>query len=795
MKKVGIASCYFKGNYGSVLQAYATQKVLDNLGLDNETFNIDKNIDFKNGKKKFYKSQIVNFAFLKSKFGMVWIKIYKKLNKTLKKNLKQREEKFKEFRKEFNLTKNFYTYKELKDASNNYSSIIVGSDQLWLPVNVVADYYTLNWVKENVNKISYATSFGISEIPEKYRNLYKNFLNRIDYISVREESGCKLVENITDKKAKLVCDPTMLLTKQEWQELYGTKPIIKDNYIFCYFLGKNIEHRRFAERLKNETGYKIVSLNHCDEYVKYSDRFADITPYDVGPKEFLNLIKNAKYVCTDSFHGTVFSLINNKEFFTFERYKNKNNKISTNSRIYSLLKTMKLENRILKGNEEIQKIINQKIDFKKVNVQIENFRENSKKFLVEALQSSIEEQKENEKIKHINFNYKSECCGCTACKSICPKGAITMQEDEEGFLYSIIDKEKCINCGLCKTVCPIVQKRNNEKIQHAYIFQNSDEEIRKQSTSGGAFTAIAENIIEKGGIVYGAIFDDNFKVVHKGIDKKEDLYKFRNSKYVQSEIGDCYREIKQYLDADRYVCFSGTSCQIEGLKNFLQKDYKKLLLVDVVCRAVPSPLIWRKYLDLRKEDYKNIKSIYFRDKYYGYKYSNFSIYTDNKNNYHKGVESDPYLRAFFSNICDRPACYECVFKKQNRESDITLWDCFNVEKYNKKFDDDKGTTRILTNSDKGQQIIREIKKINRIEEIKVKDAVDGFLAMLQPVKYNIKRNQFFEDSKVLTNSQLFNKYFADTIKVKVERNARKILLKTGLYKKILNLGKKVRKRD
>ena len=195
MKKVGIASCYFKENYGSVLQAYATQKVLDNLGLDNETFNIDKNIDFKNGKKKFYKSQIVNFAFLKSKFGMVWIKIYKRLNKTLGKNLKQRKEKFKEFRKEFNLTKNFYTYKELKDASNNYSSIIVGSDQLWLPVNVVADYYTLNWVKENVNKISYATSFGISEIPEKYRNLYKNFLNRIDYISVREESGCKLVEN------------------------------------------------------------------------------------------------------------------------------------------------------------------------------------------------------------------------------------------------------------------------------------------------------------------------------------------------------------------------------------------------------------------------------------------------------------------------------------------------------------------------------------------------------------------------------------------------------------------------
>lgn len=798
MKKVGIVSCYFKNNYGSMLQAYATQKVLDNLKIDNETFNIEQNIDFENGKKKYYKSQIFNFSFIKSKIGMIGLKAYRKLNRKLNRNIAKRERKYKEFKKEFNLTTPYSTYKEITDASDQYSSIIVGSDQLWLPVNVVADYYTLNWVKEDVNKISYATSFGISEIPQKYEELYRKFLNGINYVSVREETGCKIVKQLANREATLVCDPTMLLTKEEWEEIQDKEPLIKEKYILCYFLGKNIEHRKFAERLKKKTGFKIVSLNHCDEYVKYSDKFADITPYDIGPKEFLNLVKNAEYVCTDSFHGTVFSLINNKKFFTFERYSSKNGKVSTNSRIYSLLGIMNLQNRLLKGMEDIEEVIKYQIDFDIVNEKLKEFRDKSKNFLIQSLENSIKVQEENNKIKYIQIDDKSKCCGCTACKSTCPRNAIEMKEDEEGFLYPYIDKDKCINCGMCKKVCPILNKNNNLKKQHAYIFQNKNEEVRRQSTSGGAFTAIAETIVDRGGIVYGAVFDNEFKVIHTGIDKKEELYKFRNSKYVQSEIQDSFRNVKENLDRDRWVCFSGTSCQVEGLKNFLRKDYEKLVLVDVVCRAVPSPLIWKKYLKLKKDKIKDIKNIYFRDKYYGYKYSNLSIYNskDAKTpEYHQGVETDPYLRAFFSNICDRQACYNCQFKKQNRESDITIWDCFNVEEYNKNMDDDKGTTRILTNSEKGNKLVRELSKSHILEEINVEAAVNGFLAMFQPVKYNNRRKEFFKDANTFEEKELFDKYFSDTAKVKIERNARRILVKSGIYKKLLNLGKKIRKRD
>ena len=384
-QKVGIVSCYFKHNYGSMLQAYATQQVLDNFQIDNETINIDQNIDFANGKKKYYLSQITNFTFIKSKLGMIKLKLDKKINKNLGKNIAIRDAKYKEFENKFNLTKPFKTYKELNEQCKNYSSVVVGSDQLWLPVNVVADYYTLNWVPEDVNKISLATSFGVSKVPEKYKNDYKNFLSRIDNLSVREDAGVKLVKELSGKNATLVCDPTLLLTKEEWMQIQNEERIVKDKYILCYFLGKNIEHRKFAERLREKTGYKIVSLNHADEYVKYSDIFADETPYDVGPAEWINLIRNAEYVCTDSFHGTVFSLINNTKFFTFERYSNKNSKVSTNSRIYSLLGIVGLKERIMNGTENIDDVLNYEIDFEKVNNKLAEFRQESKEFLKNAL--------------------------------------------------------------------------------------------------------------------------------------------------------------------------------------------------------------------------------------------------------------------------------------------------------------------------------------------------------------------------------------------------------------------------
>ena len=789
MKKVGIVSCYFKNNYGSMLQAYASQKILDDNNIPNETIDISNLSDFSKGKKKFYLSQITNFGFIKTKLGMIKLKAYTKLNKNLKKNTNIRNKKFNEFKRNFNLTKKFNSYKELNEYSNNnYSDIIVGSDQLWLPVNVVSDYYTLNWVPKNINKISYATSFGISEIPDKYKDLYKNFLKRIEHISVRENNAVKLVKKVSRKEAKLVCDPTLLLTKEEWMDIQVEEPILKDKYIFCYFLGKNIEHRKFVERLKEKTGYKIVSINHCDEYVKYSDEFADITPYDVGPSEFVNYIRNAEYVCTDSFHGTVFSLINNTKFFTFERF-NKKSKMSTNSRIYSLLEIVDLKERLISGTEAVEEIIKNKIDFKKVNKKLEEFRNESKEWLL----NSITWKDDN--VKHIEITDKHDCCGCTACMNICPKNAIEMTEDEEGFRYPKINKDKCINCGLCKKVCPILNKSKEVKHeQDGYVINNKDNKIRKESTSGGAFTAIANYVISKGGYVFGAAFDEDFNVKHQCVNNEEELSKFRNSKYVQSRPEDTFKRVKELLKDNKLVCYSGTPCQIEGLRSYLQKDYGNLILVDVVCRAVPSPKLLRVYLDYIKKNKLNnekIEKVIFRDKSkYGYKYTLMTVKSKNYL-YQEGIDTDPYLRAFFQGLAIRPSCENCKFKKQYRISDFTMWDCFNIENFNKKMDDNIGTTRLLVQSEKGKKIFEEIKKNLNYTKIDNSVLIKDAHELVNCTRTNPNRMKFFNDFNNMKYSELNKKYFPNNLKVKLERFSRRKLVNLKSYKKIKRLAKKI----
>lgn len=386
MKKVGIVSCYFKNNYGSILQAYATQKFLDKNSIFNETINVDNNIDFKNGKRKYYLTQMFNFNFIRSKFGMIKLKLEKKIIRNLGNNISIRNNKYKEFREKFNLSKSVSTYSELSNlVADKYTDVIVGSDQLWLPVNVVADYYTLNWVPDKINKISYSTSFGVSSIAKKYNKKYIKFLKRINHLSVREDSGAKLIKDLSALDAKLVCDPTLLLTKEEWENEMVQAQIINEKYILCYFLGNNIKHRKFAERLKENTGYKIVSLNHADEYVSYSDKFCDIAPYDVGPKEWLNLLKNAEYVCTDSFHCTVFSIIFNKIFFCFRRHKS-SNKGSTNSRLDSLLNRLGIStDRILSGNENISEVLKYSINYKEVNKKVSVFRKESEEWLLNSI--------------------------------------------------------------------------------------------------------------------------------------------------------------------------------------------------------------------------------------------------------------------------------------------------------------------------------------------------------------------------------------------------------------------------
>lgn len=380
---------------------------------------------------------------------------------------------------------------------------------------------------------------------------------------------------------------------------------------------------------------------------------------------------------------------------------------------------------------------------------------------------------------------KKECCGCSACAAVCPQMCIEMQEDNEGFFYPIVDKSICIQCGLCKRVCPVINVKQEVPFQQdGYVVQNKNNAILKESTSGGAFTAISEQVITKGGIVFGVSLDNDLLPYYTWVDSLNDLHKLRNSKYVQSKMdGEILRQVKFFLGQGKFVCFSGTPCQIEGLKSYLRKDYDKLVLIDVVCRAIPSRLIYRKYLDLQRNRLNGeIKSICFRDKYYGYKYSTLNITTDKNTNYHKGIESDPWLRAFFSNICNRVSCYDCKFKKRYRESDITLWDCFIVSRYSKKMDNDKGATKVLIHTEKGRKIFEEAMPELNYVMVNADSLARSSVEMTVSVKPHIKRSEFFSDAQVFNGIELFNKWFPETIKVRLKHFFRLAFFKLGIYK-------------
>ena len=382
----------------------------------------------------------------------------------------------------------------------------------------------------------------------------------------------------------------------------------------------------------------------------------------------------------------------------------------------------------------------------------------------------------------IIIDKKSSCCGCTACEAICPKKCITMVADSDGCLYPEVNTETCIDCHLCEKVCPIINRKEEKPFeQHAFLVQHKDDDILLDSTSGGAFTAIAQWVLSKDGIVYGAAYDENLNVIHCSIDNEKDLWRFRNSKYVQSTKTGVFREIKKNLDTGKLVLFSGTPCENEGLLSFLSKDYNNLLTLDIMCHACPSPLVFNKYIEMQiNKNGKDILNARFREKRYGYKYSTMSLFWKSGKQYHEGIDTDVMLRAFFSNMSPRPSCFSCAFKKRYRRVDFTLWDCFNVKKFYKPFDNDKGVTRILAHTQKSLRILEQLNNCH-IVEIDVEKAVEGVKEMYYSEPENPKREAFIKDLNRMSPEECFDKYFPNTIRHKVEKYVRIATVRLGIY--------------
>ena len=347
-----------------------------------------------------------------------------------------------------------------------------------------------------------------------------------------------------------------------------------------------------------------------------------------------------------------------------------------------------------------------------------------------------------------------ECVGCQACKNICPRNAINMIQKEDGFCVPEIDENKCINCKLCEKVCPVLNvKKEEDGLPESYACINNNEEIRMESSSGGIFTLIAEEILNEDGIVFGVSFNENLELNHVEVRNKENLKFLRGSKYLQSNIGNTFKLAEDYLKQNRKVLFTGTPCQIEGLKCFLRKDYNNLYTQDVICHGVPSRKVFEKYINENKA-----KKIYFRNKE-NKGWNNYQVLIKTKNSQkYINHEKDLFMRIFLSDIALRKSCYNCKFKKKHRVSDITLADFWGINKVLPEMNDEKGTSLVFLHSKKGREIFEKIKDKILFKKVDFYDGIKYNGSMIESCKYNENRENFLKDLDKLTLTELSEKY-------------------------------------
>lgn len=391
----------------------------------------------------------------------------------------------------------------------------------------------------------------------------------------------------------------------------------------------------------------------------------------------------------------------------------------------------------------------------------------------------------------ITINKKQTCTGCHACAAKCPKQCISMVSDTEGFWYPQINEEECIDCGLCKKVCPVITpiKFADTFKPVAYACYNTDEKTRLASSSGGVFTLMAEAILKQGGVVFGAGFDEGFNVCHQCVENTKDLNKLRMSKYVQSKIGDTYKEAEAFLKADRMVLFTGTPCQIGGLKAYLGKPYDYLITQDIICHGVPSPMAWEAYLDFRKKSDGGCaaRRIAFRQKDFGWKRFSVSISYGNDTEYRQDLTQDSFMKGFLMDLYLRPSCHACVFKSVKRHSDITLADFWGIENVAPEMFDDKGTSLVLIQSEKGKALFKSIEKNLVCQGVDLDEALKYNPAAIRPAPIPKNREAFYNRLGKEPFDKIIHDLTKPTFKAKIRAAGSRVVSKLGIKEQVKKL--------
>lgn len=694
--KITVVTPFDSANYGAYLQAYCLKHQLEVWGHEvNHVLTRDKDYV----RRLYY----TDFPKTKGDKLMPWRFSKKKRYGIEKYRL------FLEDQKVFNVTN--HPSDEL---------CILGSDEIW-NIKQPAFRKDIFWGKGMPSVISYATSIGgaVLESFEKYPELI-NAIRKLDIALVRDQRTKEFVKKYSpDGNVDVVCDPTMLIPVDAYGKSYDDTYLKEHDCLLVYAYSLRDNEIKTIRQYARHHGLKTVS---CCFYHSWCDHQCM-----GGPLQFSSMIRQCKAVVTTTFHGSIFSILNQANFVS----------IPASPKTNQLLAQLGLSGRLVERErfteDTIMSVLNERIDYQDVKRQIEEIRAASLEKLQQAINMSAGKQ---------TFDYQicpsDDCTGCFACMNKCQKQAISIVTDRYGRTLPMIDPVSCIRCGLCKSVCPSINPVVLQEPKVCYAAQRPDATDRKQSSSGGVGAILAEEYIRRGGIVYGAAVGKDTVVRHQRADTMAGIEAFRCSKYVQSLINDTYRETLTDLKSGKEVLFTGTPCQIAGLRSFLEKDYPNLCLVDIICHGVPPMKYLAEYIH-RTVPNRTIDYYSFRG---GERDFVLRMFSGKDLVYERFKGEDAYFTAFLNRLVFRENCYRCQYAVNKRVGDITIGDFWKLNRDTLVTPQTDKISAVMINTEKGDEAFRWVQAKLISEPRTYEEAIQGNPQLREPSIKHKDRDRF-----------------------------------------------------